>query len=208
MSENILTLQEPVQPPERKATTLDARFNGFAAAHLSLSALVLLAIMVLPRLTTMTTKTALWNWFEEGVPLVVALLMGIYFPLGMLVARVKKWTAPQTRRERVLAVLRPAAVAWVWALVVLVTVWLNVLGVVEMRPELFMALLTLSFLFASPSSYVMLFSFAVDWPSSVAGKVIFLNLQGFLVGLLPPLLFALGSFWQAKRQMTDEEKGT
>ncbi|MBP3519796.1 MAG: hypothetical protein J6J87_00445, partial [Oscillospiraceae bacterium] len=65
---------------------------------------------------------------------------------------------------------------------------------------LFLVLFPVSMFLATPSSIFVLcfFDFWMTAGSSldVAMRLIFI---GFLAGFLPPLLFALGSFWQSAR---------
>ncbi len=165
-------------------TTLGARFLEFTVSHIVLSmAGAVLAVGVLGR-------------FSSGLLpfLAESLLILAYFPLGAYAAAEGHWTCP-TDWEKLLAVLQPALVAWAWAGLVIFSLW----GDVEI---LLLPAFFISVILASPSSgFVILcvlclpYGENLSWWCSVA----------FLAGLLPPLLFALGSFWQSGRM---ERAGT
>lgn len=171
---------------KKKETTVFQRVKGFAACHIlfSLTSLMCVLYPLLP------------NGSEVGFFILVISMMLIYFPLGVLKAWLSNWTEPQTQQKKALAVLLPAIVAWVWVGIVLVTI----MGEME---ELFMVVFAISFLFAVPSSLfvVMLFIF-LPHATLTTG----LGFCGLMAGFLPPLLFALGSFWQAKRQAAGKER--
>lgn len=180
MNENTLPEAAALQPPERGATTAGDRFGGFAMAHLALSVLMVsfapfeLAILdVLPE----------WTWSFVSV-----LMMGFYFPLGILTAWMGNWTLPQTTKEGFMAVISPTVVAWIWVGIVLWSVSLDGDSAMSALPIIFF----LSIIFATPSSVFVIFCW---WDSFTQ-----LLWCGLLAGLLPPLLFALGSFWQGSRQ--------
>ncbi len=165
-------------------TTLGARFLGFTVSHIVLSMVgVALVGSVLGR-------------FSSGLLLLVAgsLLMLAYFPLGAYAAAEGHWTCP-TDEEKLLAVLQPALVAWAWAGLVIFSLW----GGVE---ALLIPAFFISVIFASPSSgFVLLCALFLPYDDSVSWWCF----VAFLAGLLPPLLFALGSFWQSGRM---ERAGT
>ena len=102
-------------------------------------------------------------------------------------AWLEEWTPPQTKKEKYKTVMQPALVAWGWVLVVFFSIWIE-------AEELLLAVFFISMIFAMPSSVFSLVVFATN------GEWSALLLGGILSGLLPPLLFALGSFWQGKRQ--------
>ncbi len=173
---------------QRELTTLSERFSGFAAYHFILALLmdVLVWIMAL---------TMLFPEIEDTFPwLLAAFVIGIYFPAGMIAAKRRGWTCPKDSDELCLAILQPAAVAWGWAALVIFEVCVLNTGF------LFFVLFPVSMFLASPSSIFVLcfFDFWMTAGSNldIAMRLIFL---GLLAGFLPPLLFALGSFWQSAR---------
>ncbi len=163
---------------EEKRTTLGQRFCGFAMGHLILSVLLVFfgPIFLASR------------WNESWLYLAPIFLMGIYFPAGVCVSWVEGWTVPQSDRERMMAIILPAAVAWFWVCVVFFAISVE-------TGELLMVVFYLSMILATPSS-ILAILFAVLIPSEGWGG---LMLGGMIAGFLPPLLFELGSFWQSDR---------
>ncbi len=175
----------------KKPITIAQRFGGFAATHIAYSLLCLLSLYLAGSGIGLVGLGLIW-WM---LPLT---LVALYFPLGMLIAQLTKWTPPGTGRERRLAILLPTLVAWTWVCVVLVMV-------VGEWEEPFMAILAISFFFAAPSS--ILVTILIGPLSQISDNLILsLGLSGLISGLLPPLLFALGSFWQAGRRKKKEER--
>ena len=161
-----------------------SRFGGFAAGHFVVTALSAPLIFLMPGLLTLTTT-----------PLRAVLLMAVfYLPAGWVVASLRGWRRPSPR-EGLKAVLYPALFAWSWAF----GGWLLfVCPISSLRNVGFGVLLSTYFL-ACPSFVFMLsalsFSLAVPLDSLLANAP-FLPLWYLcmvLAGLLPPLLFFLGS---------------
>lgn len=178
---------------QREPTTLSERFNGFAVYHFILALLMdglfwLMAIFGEPFAAVLYEIEDISPW------LLAAFAMGIYLPAGMIAAKRRGWTCPRDGREICLAILQPAAVAWGWAALVIFEICVSNTGF------LFLVLFPVSMFLATPSSIFVLcfFDFWMTAGSSldVAMRLIFI---GFLAGFLPPLLFALGSFWQSAR---------
>lgn len=160
-------------------TTLGDRFLGFTVSHIVLSMLgAALVYEVLGR-------------FSSGglLPFVAeSLLILVYFPLGAYAAFEGRWTCP-TDEEKLLAVLQPALVAWAWAGLVIFSPWGG--AEVLLIPAFF-----ISVILASPSSgFVILCVLCLPYRERLAWWCF----AAFLAGFLPPLLFALGSFWQSGR---------
>lgn len=184
--DHLISPSAGVPEQQRKETTLAARFGGFAFGHLSIS--ILLTFFGGPLLMTLRMDGS-WLYLAP------ILLMGIYFPIGALVAWMEGWTPPGTDRERALAVLQPAVVAWLWVGVVFFCITAE-------AGELFMSVVMISFIFASPSSVFSILSAAIIPAGGWGGLLI----GGVVSGFFPPLLFALGSFWQSERKGNRAER--
>ncbi|MDE6107908.1 MAG: hypothetical protein K2F83_04440, partial [Oscillospiraceae bacterium] len=181
---------------EKKPTSLWIRFKGFAAWHFGVS-IMLSAFLSIPLGTIfLSIGMALKEWGIEinGTMLCWLLgltMMGMYYPMGIMAAG-SEWTYPKTWKEKVRAVMQPTMVAWFWVATVLATL---LLGSDFLLVEFFISLFL-----AAPSSVVVLLSIRW-WPfGSVVWDFVSLILIGLISGFLPPLLFALGSFWQASRR--------
>jgi len=159
-------------------TTQEERFGSFTMAHLNLSVLSL----------------ALWTLiFSADLPWGVNMTFSMitllaYFPLGMFAAWMEGWTAPFTAGERWRAVAYPTAVAWAWVGVV-------ISALLSGNGPFFMLIFPTSMLFAAPSSVFILVTLPLWDRGELWGG---LALVGLLAGVLPPLLFAWGSFCQAR----------
>lgn len=157
---------------ERTTGTLG--FGSFAAGHLALSLawgmLFLFSPIVLPWLFER-------RWY---MPVLTALSMLSYLPAGWRTARKRNWDRPD-RNTSLRAIFLPALIGWSWAGLGLAFLYLGIervcfhLGLVVLAPLL---------LLASPSALFGIQAFA-SLPLPV-------NL--FLAGLLPSLLFWLGSW--------------
>ncbi len=177
--------------PSKKPTTVSQRFNGFAVCHLAYSLLSLIPAFCVYMKVVEAPFLAVTLW------LLPVVLIALYFPMGMLAAWVSEWTPPRTLRERWLAIALPTLAAWLWVVFVLVCI-------VGEWGDLFMLVLALSFLLAAPSS---LFVVTLCGWSLLLGNsgLVALGVCGLIAGALPPLLFALGSFWQAERKQKKED---
>ena len=176
------------------------RFLGFAVGHLAASLLGFLVYWGFG---------ALLSGGEEKVWCLTGMMMLLYVPAGAVTARLKGWPLPG-RREGALAVLLPALCAWAWAY----GGWGMIMTGIGREADTAMAsvsvvgfcLLLSSVLLASPSFCMMLtiFIFIVEHPESD-----YLLWYGgiFLAGLLPPLLFFLGSLLGARSPAEGETKG-
>lgn len=193
---------------QREPTALSKRFSGFAAYHFILALLVdgifwamvvfreaLAALLIRLLVIFGEPFAAVLYEIEDIFPwLLAAFAMGIYFPAGMIAAKRRGWTCPKDSDELCLAVLQPAAVAWGWAALMIFEVCVSNTGF------LFLVLFVVSIFLATPSSIFVLcfFDFWMTAGSSldIAMRLTFI---GLFAGFLPPLLFALGSFWQSAR---------
>ena len=161
-----------------------SRFGGFAAGHFVVTALSAPLIFLMPGLLTLA-----------ATPWRALLLMAVfYLPAGWIVASLRGWRRPSPKAG-LKAILYPALFAWGWAF----GGWLLfVCPISSVRNVGFGVLLSTYFL-ACPSFVFMLsalnFSLGVPLDSLLASAP-FLPLWYlcmFLAGLLPPLLFFLGS---------------
>lgn len=144
---------------------------------------------------------ALFSWY-------VLLLMALYVPAGWAVSHLRGWPRPD-RKTTCRAVLYPALCAWGWAFG-----GLGLLLLFSGREALFplaftgFALLVSTFLLASPSALFMLLTLdLLSGSLRDAGVNAFFQSSAwfaamFLAGLLPPLLFFLGSLLPKKRLTT------
>ena len=191
-NESLLPDQVPVPEnrekngKDRGPTTVACRFSGFAVGHVLLS---LLTVIFVPLLL----MSDLSPWVAA---LCGCLLMGVYFPAGCLASFMEGWVSPGSEKEKIQAVLLPALVAWTWVGVVFLALFLE-------EQALFYVVFVLSVFLAAPSSFFSILSmiflsgpYGAGWGGLLIG--------GILSGFLPPLLFALGSFWQSARM---EKKG-
>lgn len=174
-------------------TTLSERFSGFVAYHFILALLMdglfwLIAVFGELFATLFYEIEDIFPW------LLAAFTMGIYFPAGMVAAKRRNWTCQKDSREICLAILQPAAAAWGWAALVILGLCGPYMGF--LLPVMF----PISMFLASPSSIFVLCFF--DFWMTVGSNLdvaIRLTPIGLLAGFFPPLLFALGSFWQSAR---------
>lgn len=158
-------------PPEPST----ARLTGaFALAHFPFSILSVLALYLLTTIDPM--------WLNR--PLVPALvLMALYFPLGLLFGAGIPWARIHTSQELVRAISSQTMIAWGWAAAMFLGFFLGIwLGVV------------LTFLLAFPSSLFALLFCSLFPDASLPLMLVSLMALAVPAGLLPPLLFNLGSF--------------
>lgn len=161
-----------------------SRFGGFAAGHFVVTALCAPLIFLMPGLLALA-----------ATPLGALLLMAVcYLPAGWIVAALRGWRRPSPG-EGLKAVLYPALFAWGWAL----GGWLLFICPLSSVGNVGFLMLLSTYFLACPSFVFMLaalnFSLGVPLDSLLASAP-FLPLWYlcmFLAGLLPPLLFFLGS---------------
>ena len=209
---------------DERPTTLATRFGWFALGHFLIS-IVLTALFVCvigplaavvmdgaPEWTASAllagmTTLALGAYFLAGAYTASALLagmttlaLGAYFLAGAYTASARRWTAPAKDAERFLAILLPTLVAWAWEGAAIA----GMAGDFPLLQALAGMLLYSALFLASPSVLFLFFCIGVLHVG------MWLDDPGFwmmaaLAGALPPLLFALGSFWQAGRRPTPPE---
>ena len=168
-----------------------SRFGGFAVGHFVVTALSAPLIFLVPDLLVLA-----------ATPLRSVLLMAVfYLSAGWVIASLRGWDRPSPR-DGLKAVLYPALVAWCWAF----GGWLLLLcPFAPARNAGFLVLISTYFL-ACPSFVFMLSALSVSLTDALLDMA-FLPLWYLyilLAGLLPPLLFFLGSLL-AKRRLTKQE---
>lgn len=167
-------------------TTLRQRFGGLATAHACYS---LLGAFLFPALFVMQMGEADLSRFS--IALQGILSMAIYFFLGVLAAGWGEWSVPTTR-EKVWMIVLPCAVLMVWEALILAILCL------PMGASVFSWILALVlFGMVSPSCWFYICC-------GFLCESVFTS--ALLAAVLPPLLFGLGSFWQAKRQAAKKEE--
>lgn len=178
--------------PRDSYTPQRERFLGFAVGHFSLSFLTVFLLWCGGAFLGQAT-------FPEGAHLAgPLLLMAAYFPVGYLVSALRGWSPTETGEAALLAIMRPTAAAWLWVAVVLTSIGGDLL---------FALVFGISIFLAAPSSlFVMGTMFSCDWLLFADNGLAALGLSGLIAGFLPPLLFALGSFWRAGRRRKKEEE--
>lgn len=169
-------------------TTLKQRFGGFATAHICYS---LLGVSLFSALFLMQMGEADLSRFS--IALQGILSMAVYFFLGVLAAGWGEWSVPTTR-EKVWAVVQPCFISVSWAALALLA-----MRHVSVDEDAFLLILPsvflVSILLAAPSSF-----FFLIWAGLGLNPIV----SALLAAVLPPLLFGLGSFWQAKRQKAEK----
>lgn len=162
-------------------TTQQERFGGFALAHFGLSGLG--CFLYWPCLLGVE---------DLSISLLIALVFLLaYFPLGMASAWMGNWTFPLTGKECWQAVGYPTAVAWAWVGIVILSLFSG---------DLLTLVFITSLMLAAPSSgFVLVIVALMDgWSGGLSELLVALVSAGLLAGVLPPLLFAWGSFCQAE----------
>ena len=165
----------------RSGGTISGRFGGFAAGHFILSALGMGGWLALAR-----ASAAGLTWFPI-FPGYAAGLMLLYLPAGWLTAGFLRWPRAD-RKTAGLAVLLPALCAWCWAF----GGWI-LAGCSGAAGRLGFSILLAAFPLACPSALFMLA--ALQLSAGLAGAAEELCWYAAMIpaGLLPPLLFTLGS---------------
>lgn len=175
-------------------TSIPARFGWFAAGHLIVS-LITCGVMFCIAFPLSALAEGVPSW----LPLTImtgstVFAIGGYFIAGAYTAKARRWTPPSSKEDAVLAVLLPALVAWTWEGVAIA----GMAGETAFLQALAAFLLYIALFLAAPSVLFIFFC------ATILGAGMFFDDMSFwvmvvLAGFLPPLLFALGSFWQASR---------
>lgn len=163
------------------------RARWFFAGHMVVTAASLLLLLALGALDVNVEDRPAW--------VLLGVMLALYVPAGWITARWQGWSRP-TPGEGVRAVLLPALTAWAWAL----TGW----GLVTLTPQsgVWMWMLLSTGLFATPSFFLMLLTLFQLATEPLWQPVWYLAMG--LAGLLPPLLFVLGSILPKRRLTTAE----
>lgn len=153
------------------------RFGGFAVGHLAVSFLCLVLLLF-----------AGMSGGSYAVPLLSAASMLLYVPAGYAVSRFRCWPVPG-RWNGIKAVLYPALCAWAWAFGGLFLLFFRGDSVSVLSYAGFFLLLS-TFYLATPSCLLVMLTMIL----SLDGALPWLWAAGIVAaGLLPPLLFFLGS---------------
>lgn len=183
---------QPPQDPAVRRTTLKDRLLGFLLCHFIYDAAFLFLLCVAAGCFaraggSLAPSAPSKEPVPSGVPVLILLIwilcMAVYFFLGVLKARLGKWTAP-TRREAL------SVIGWSCGGTAVVLALL-VVGV-----DVFGGLVWICAILAAPSCFFALLS-PLFFPS-VGGAAILVFLPP--AAILPALLFALGSFFPGKGQ--------
>ena len=159
------------------------RVGLFAGGHLVWS-----VICSLPMAGLIGTEKSGF-WFAGAI----AMMCG-YHLVGYIAAKSVKWQVP-TKRQSIIAVFVPAGIAWLWAGTTALCMYSEIsdvaIGVAAVLglPAFLLASPSLLFVLGFMSGVGRVFSrleFWWNWPAIVGTAI-------FLAGLLPPLLFWLGS---------------
>lgn len=178
--------------------TQTARLGGFAVGHLALS-VITAALHLL--LSGIFLQLGAWSsdrgegWgeaLELATGVLPFLCVALYFPLGMAVATLKGWERPRSWREGVLSVLWPTLIAWAWAALVAATVSLDGAAAENQVFGVLLAEVCISWIFAAPSAALVFFAVSRGLAGVLVPGLLF---WGFWAGLVPPLLFTLGSLF-------------
>ena len=160
-----------------KRTSNALRFGYFAAGHLKVS--LVWAAVFLAGLTVLNHPGE-QTWFRLVFS---AIAMLSYLPVGWHTARKQKWNRPN-RQESIWAVCVPALAAWLWASLGFFFLWMGEApGGSNFGFAMAWLLLAPLLLLALPSAL-----FGIECMAYLP-----LPVNIFLAGLLPPLLFWLGS---------------
>lgn len=154
-----------------------SRLGGFAAGHFVITALCAPLLFLEPQVFASVSS-----------PLQALWMMVLYLPAGWVMAAVRRWNRP-TPKEGVKAVLWPALLAWGWAF----GGW-RLLICPSLLSGIGFWMLTSTYFLACPSFVFMLAALGQNADLTAWSTVGFTwYFSMFLAGLLPPLLFFLGS---------------
>ena len=176
--------------PETDKTRREMRLAAFAKSHFIISGVGFAAAVVLFALTTV-----LPSFLDFWIPVAAEIVLLVFYAIaGFWHARKNRWKF-SCFREGLWAFLDPALIAWGWAALVLLSLFLNV------WPLLSFVFIASAFL-ASPSFLMVLLALT---GSLLVGEWGFV-LWAVLAGGIPPLLFFLGSLWGSRKGLKTEEE--
>ena len=164
--------------------TIKARYGWFAAGHVCVSLLgagsMFLAWVTICRVDGVPGQPPL----ALAATLFCALLMLAYVPAGLYTARRRAWSRPGTKLA-VLSVLLPALTAWAWEGIAVACLYNEATAWVAF------VLIIAATVFAAPSFCFMFFAVLLAFLGDESIPLLLFFM--FLAGLLPPLLFYLGT---------------
>lgn len=169
-----------------------SRFGGFASGHFVVTALCAPLLFLRAELPA-----------SLPTPLLALPMMALYIPAGWVVAYLRRWQRP-TPKEGLKAIFYPALFAWGWAF----GGWL-LFTCAPLLSGVGFWMLTSTYFLACPSFTLMLT--VLDQITDITAWNAFgltWYLCMFLAGLLPPLLFFLGSLLPHPVRRTRHEEKT
>lgn len=176
-----------LKTPKWDKTRREMRLVAFAKTHFIISGIGFALGLVLFALSTLLP----YFWVYALAEIV---LLAFYAAAGFWHARKKQWKFSCVQ-EALWAFLDPALIAWGWAALVLLSLFLNV------WPLLTFVFVASAFL-ASPSFLMVCLALTSNLLVSGVGFVIW----GILAGGVPPLLFFLGSLWGSRKQGVETDR--
>ncbi len=165
-------------------------FRSFAGCHLLTSIIGVLGVIF-----CFASSSLVGGYFLALLFLWEVILLVIYVIMGAWAAKTGEWSAPRRFRDGFGAVMVPTLIAWVWGGAFLLFGGFEAIGYHTAVSILFWSLL----IFAFPSSWG--FGILTMLLPNVFGHYGSVNeiIALFIVGVLPPLLFLLGSIWKSRR---------
>ena len=168
----------------RSRGTVPGRFGGFAVGHFAIVLLyILFALLPRAEISAPSPLSQVLSALSFFVPILC------YLPAGYVVSRLRRWPRPD-RKTAFLSVLFPTLCAWGW---VAASIGADIVGSLAGIPELQQAgiwMLFSTLFWATPSALFAGFALVL----SLVEPLFWLWLVCVpLAGLLPPLLFFLGS---------------
>lgn len=174
-------MDERLTPPPARASAALKHLGAFALAHFSLSLASCASGFVVMEYPALFISLALG-------------LIALFYPLGRLFGG-----SMGDRRELAVAVASQTAIAWCWAGLVLWAFYSD--------GEPLWALIPLTFCLAYPSCLLVLVGMVTfGTVGFLPGPMVGMALMAVPAGLLPPLLFNLGSLHATRREAQREER--
>lgn len=183
--ENEICLKQP--KPDKPGR--EERLAAFAKSHFIISGIGFAVGLILFAISTIVPYFFIYALAE-------IILLAFYGAAGFWHTRQNRWRFSRFK-EGLWTFLDPALIAWGWAALVLLSLFLNVFPLLSF---LFVASVFLAF----PSFLMVFLALVCNWLGSEVDFV----LWAILAGGIPPLLFTLGSLWGNRRNTakTDENK--
>lgn len=183
--ENEICLKQP--KPDKPGR--EERLAAFAKSHFIISGIGFAVGLILFAISTFIPHFLVYALAE-------IILLSFYGAAGFWHARQSQWRI-SCFKEWLWTFLSPALIAWGWAALVLLSLFLNVFSLLS---GMFVASAFLAF----PSFLMVILALISNWLGSEASFV----LWAILAGAIPPLLFTLGSLWgnRKNKAKTDENE--